>query len=66
VIGDFPAVLNFNQLILKLNRFICDKLPVRPDHSIDALPSVQKRCISDLEGPVEFLERKYLELIGKK
>jgi hypothetical protein len=54
VIGDFLAVLNFNQLILKLNRFICNKLPVLPDHSIDALPSVQKRCISDLVGPVEF------------
>ena len=24
MIGDFPAVLNFNRLFLKLNRFICN------------------------------------------
>ena len=27
MIGDFPAVGNFNQLFLKLNRFICNSLP---------------------------------------
>ena len=32
MIGNFPAVLNFNQLFLKLNRFICNQLPVLPDH----------------------------------
>ena len=34
MIGKFPAVLmNFNRwLFLQLNRFICNKLPVLPDH----------------------------------
>ena len=32
MIGNFPAVVNFNRLFLKLNRFICNKLPVLPDH----------------------------------
>ena len=32
MIGNFPAVLNFNRLFLKLNRFICNQLPVLPDH----------------------------------
>ena len=34
MIGNFPAVLNFNWLFLKLNRFICNQLPVLPDHSL--------------------------------
>ena len=33
MIGNFLAVLNFNQLFFKLNRFICNKRPVLPDHS---------------------------------
>ena len=34
MIGKFPAVdLNLNRLFLKLNRFICNKPPVLPDHS---------------------------------
>ena len=33
MIGYFPAVLNFNQLFLKLNPFICNYLPVLPNHS---------------------------------
>jgi hypothetical protein len=33
MIGNFPAVLNFNWQFLKLNRFICNQLPVLPDHS---------------------------------
>ena len=33
LIGNFPAVLSFNRLFLKLNRFICSRLPVLPDHS---------------------------------
>ena len=33
MIGNFPAVLNFNRLFLKLNRFIFNWLPVLPDHS---------------------------------
>ena len=33
MVGNFPAVLNFNRLFLKLNRFICNQLPVLPDHS---------------------------------
>ena len=33
MVGNFPAVFNFNRLFLKLNRFICDQLPVLPDHS---------------------------------
>ena len=32
VIGNFPTILNFNWLFLKLNRFICNQLPVLPDH----------------------------------
>ena len=30
--GNFPVVLNFTWLFLKLNRFICRQLPVFPDH----------------------------------
>ena len=30
--GNFPAVVNFKRLFLKLNRFICNQLPVLPDH----------------------------------
>jgi hypothetical protein len=32
VIGNFLEVLNFNRLFLKLNRFICNYLPILPDH----------------------------------
>ena len=32
MIGNFPAALNFNRSFLKLNRFICNKLPVLLDH----------------------------------
>ena len=32
MIGIFPAVFNFNWLFLKLDRFICNQLPVLPDH----------------------------------
>ena len=45
MIGDFPAVLNFNRLYLKLNRFICTQLPVLPDpwcevtHMLVTLPT---------------------------
>ena len=34
MIDKFPAVLNFNLLILKLNRFICSYPPVLPDHRL--------------------------------
>ena len=30
--SNFPAVLNFNRLFLKPNQFICNQLPVLPDH----------------------------------
>ena len=33
MISNFHAVLNFNQLFLKLNRFICNQLLVLADHS---------------------------------
>jgi len=33
MISNFPAVLNFNRLFLKRNRFICKWLPILPDHS---------------------------------
>ena len=33
MIGNFPAVLISNRLFLKLNRFICNWLPVLPGHS---------------------------------
>ena len=32
MIGNFPAVFNFNRLFLKLNKFVCNKLPVLADH----------------------------------
>ena len=32
MIGNFPEVLNFNWLFLKLNRFICKVLLVRTGH----------------------------------
>ena len=32
MIGNFPTILNFNWLFLKLNRFICNYLPGFPDH----------------------------------
>ena len=32
MIGNFPAVLNFDRLFLKLYRFICNQLPVLRDH----------------------------------
>jgi len=32
MIGNFHAILNFNQLFLKLNQFICNLMPVLPDH----------------------------------
>jgi hypothetical protein len=35
-IGNSPAVLNFNRLFPKLNRFICNWLPVLPGHRVDA------------------------------
>ena len=37
MIGNFPDVLNFNRLFLKLNRFICNYLPVLPGHSVGCL-----------------------------
>ena len=33
MISNYPAGLNFNRLFLKLHRFICNQLPVLPDHS---------------------------------
>ena len=38
MIGNFPAVLNFNRLFLELNRFICNYLPVLSDHSFAPEP----------------------------
>jgi hypothetical protein len=32
MIGNIHAVLNLNPLFLKLNRFICNQLPVLPHH----------------------------------
>ena len=37
LIGNLPAVLDFNWLFLQLNRFICNQLPVLPDHSLGAI-----------------------------
>jgi hypothetical protein len=31
MIGNSPEVSNFNRLFLKLNQFICNKLPVLPE-----------------------------------
>ena len=30
MIGNFPAILTFNRLFLKLHQFICNQLPVLP------------------------------------
>ena len=38
MIGILLAVLNFNWLFLKLNRFICNYLPVLPDHRTGYFP----------------------------
>jgi len=46
MIGTFPAVLNFIRLFLKLNRCICNSLPVLPDHRAGFLfdsPNVRNR-----------------------
>ena len=32
MMGKFPAVFNFNRLFLQLNQFICNQVPVLPDH----------------------------------
>ena len=45
MVGNFPAVLNINWLFLKLNRFICNELPVLPDHRLDVA-----HCKLVLEG----------------
>ena len=37
MIGNFPAVLNYHQLFLKLTRFICNELPVLPNHRSGSL-----------------------------
>ena len=34
VIGNSPAILNFRRLFLKLNCFICNQLPVLPNHRL--------------------------------
>ena len=36
MIGNFPTVLNFNRLFLKLNRFICNSLLILPDQSVES------------------------------
>ena len=38
MIGNFPVVLNFNRLFLKLNRFIRNFLLVLLDHSVVVCP----------------------------
>ena len=32
MIGNFPTILDFNRLFLKLNQFICNKLPFLRNH----------------------------------
>ena len=48
MISNFPVVLNFNRLFLKLNRFICNQLPVLPNHRIDLekLHNLTPKCSS--------------------
>ena len=41
MINNFPAVLNSNRLFLKLNRFICNELPVLLDHCTQASYQLQ-------------------------
>ena len=38
MIGNFHAVVNFNRLFLKLNRFICNQLLVLPGHRLLFIP----------------------------
>ena len=48
MIGDFHAVLNFNQLFLKLNQFICNRLAVLPNHRYIP-PTPKKSNTADLQ-----------------
>ena len=48
MIGNSPAVLNFHRLFPKLNRFICNELPVLPDHRSG--PSVGLLAVCVLAG----------------
>ena len=43
--GKFPAVFNFNRLFLPLNRFICNQLPVLPDHCFTHLKSEETNAL---------------------
>ena len=49
MIGKFPAVLQFNRLFPKFNRFICNQLPVLPDHIEDHFGG---RLKATMNGPV--------------
>ena len=52
MIGSFPAILNFNRLFLKLNRFICNYLPILPDHILHLPRGRQCEALIALPGNV--------------
>ena len=45
LIVNSPEVSNFNWLFLKLDRFNCNNLPVRPDHSPSHLGNIALHMI---------------------
>ena len=49
MISNFPAVLNFNRLFLKLNQFICNQLPVLPGHSCRLHVDILRICFHSFE-----------------
>ena len=55
MIGHSPKVQNFNWLFLKLNRFICNQLPVLPGQWSRPYDGNQERS-----GRLSFLRRLYL------
>ena len=46
MIGNFPAVSNFNRLFLELNRFVCNSLPVLPDHCWELMAILERNLFS--------------------
>ena len=47
-IGNFPTVLSFIWLFLKLNRFICNELPVLPDQCTEEAEIVGNSLLHSL------------------
>jgi hypothetical protein len=60
MIGNFPAILNFNRLFLKLNSFICNYLPVLPDHRVQMNGNRFATGQETLRKPVEVVKGRVL------